>query len=689
MEYMGGPKKVVERIRAPRKAAVIPFDSSGSIPQTQYLKLNVPPTGMTQWGPDLNFNFYTLDSAVGALQHSYQGEWLDSKVYALGQIVTWQGGVYMSLSDGNVNQQPDLQPDMWGPLGASTSIPFPPPGIAVSSGSAWAASINPASIPGYPGAGIAVSTGSAWGTPIDPSAVATYPGAGIAVSTGLGWAAPIDPATLAYVNKANNFAGNQTITGNATVTSSINVGGGSSPTLALSVATSSGPQGVFASLSAVTNLVGGYKFDGYSSDFSKTITWLTMYEDSAGQFVNFPSNTVHSGKGFHTGGSGDVLPGSTVDYLTNNARFISVSATGSATHPDMSLISLSGDSSFYSEWLRYRGATNLSEFATDVQVDGKLTVTDSASKITLIASGGLAIQQWYSAASPVDAKSWQAFATPSGQWILSITNDVNNAATNVMIINRNGTVPTSTNFLAAPLNAYGNLNVTLADATASHMSFGTFDGNQPVVRWICGNATPDNRLWEIYSDGSPVLLSRTLSDSGQSGSNYMAVYRSGASATQVYVPVQLAGPNKTFQIPHPLDPENRWLVHGCLEGPEHGAYYRGEAVTGEDGSVRIELPDYFEALTRPEGRTVQVTQIGNSDDEFVMLMAGRIEQGSFKVRSSTPNVAFYWQVNAIRSDLPPLWVERPVLNDEKVVHRQVLEQQRKDKAGEAAPQEIG
>jgi len=51
--------------------------------------------------------------------------------------------------------------------------------------------------------------------------------------------------------------------------------------------------------------------------------------------------------------------------------------------------------------------------------------------------------------------------------------------------------------------------------------------------------------------------------------------------------------SKSFFIPHPTKP-GMYLEHGCLEGPENGAYQRGR-VSGR-GKVRIELPDYWAKL---------------------------------------------------------------------------------------------
>ena len=126
---------------------VTPFSGSTAVPTTPNLQLNVPPTGFPNWGNDVNQNFVILDDAVGALQQSYQGVWISTKTYGIGQIVTYNGLVYISLQSNNTNQPPDTNPDYWGPMGSTLGAPFPTAGIPVSTGSAgpWAASIPPAS----------------------------------------------------------------------------------------------------------------------------------------------------------------------------------------------------------------------------------------------------------------------------------------------------------------------------------------------------------------------------------------------------------------------------------------------------------------------------------------------------------------------------------------------------------------
>jgi hypothetical protein len=45
-------------------------------------------------------------------------------------------------------------------------------------------------------------------------------------------------------------------------------------------------------------------------------------------------------------------------------------------------------------------------------------------------------------------------------------------------------------------------------------------------------------------------------------------------------------------IDHPIVKE-KYLIHGCLEGPESGVYYRGKCQTNKNGYVILKMPDYI------------------------------------------------------------------------------------------------
>ena len=121
----------------------------------------------------------------------------------------------------------------------------------------------------------------------------------------------------------------------------------------------------------------------------------------------------------------------------------------------------------------------------------------------------------------------------------------------------------------------------------------------------------------------------------------------------------VVGRNKRFVIDHPLDPEHRQLVHACIEGPEAGVYYRGESrLSG--GRARVELPHYFEALCREEGRTLVLTPKYEPGREIVLLAGSEIRDAGFEVHAAdgaAGDEGFYWEVKAVRADIDELEVE--------------------------------
>ena len=110
--------------------------------------------------------------------------------------------------------------------------------------------------------------------------------------------------------------------------------------------------------------------------------------------------------------------------------------------------------------------------------------------------------------------------------------------------------------------------------------------------------------------------------------------------------------SKSFNIPHPSPgKEGKRLWHGCLEGPEHGVYVRGWL----KNEHVIKLPDYWPDLVDMNSITVQLTQIGYSQD----LIVEKIEGTTITVKSGTGHqISCYYTVNATRKDVPLLEVEQ-------------------------------
>ncbi|MBI4174649.1 MAG: tail fiber domain-containing protein, partial [Candidatus Aenigmarchaeota archaeon] len=121
----------------------------------------------------------------------------------------------------------------------------------------------------------------------------------------------------------------------------------------------------------------------------------------------------------------------------------------------------------------------------------------------------------------------------------------------------------------------------------------------------------------------------------------------------------IVGTTKNFQIPHPLGTKN-WLIHSTIEGPEIAVYYRGEARL-VNGTATIVLPAYFEALVRKENRTVLLTPKFDNNESISTIAASSVNNGTFRVRaidSNNPQQKFFWEVKAVRADVPALMVEK-------------------------------
>ena len=102
---------------------------------------------------------------------------------------------------------------------------------------------------------------------------------------------------------------------------------------------------------------------------------------------------------------------------------------------------------------------------------------------------------------------------------------------------------------------------------------------------------------------------------------------------------------KNFKIDHPLDPENKYLYHAAVESSEVLNVYSGNVTTDANGDAVIELPGWFEAVNRDF--RYQLTTIGAFAQAIV---AGKIRDNRFTIKTSQPNVEVSWQVTGVRSD---------------------------------------
>lgn len=186
-----------------------------------------------------------------------------------------------------------------------------------------------------------------------------------------------------------------------------------------------------------------------------------------------------------------------------------------------------------------------------------------------------------------------------------------------------------------------------------------FFGGDVQINGRLGVAVSPNSLpsWSGGGIGTFDLFARGAIYCGNESTGYTISLDAGSGI--------IKGKSKQFAIDHPLDApdatDRRQLIHAALEGAENGVYYRGEGRL-RGGMATVELPDYFEALTRPDDRTVQLTPVFDDDEPVSALAASRVRDGAFRVRTvdgSPAEHGFYWEVKAVRADLEPLAVEVP------------------------------
>ena len=112
-----------------------------------------------------------------------------------------------------------------------------------------------------------------------------------------------------------------------------------------------------------------------------------------------------------------------------------------------------------------------------------------------------------------------------------------------------------------------------------------------------------------------------------------------------------AASSKSFVIDHPTK-ENKKLIHGSLEGPEHGVYHRGTTQ-----SNTITLPDYWSGLVREDTITVQLTPRGGFQHLYVVSTSlSQIVIGA----ADGEAIDCFYTIYGERADIDSLVVEKDV-----------------------------
>jgi len=184
-----------------------------------------------------------------------------------------------------------------------------------------------------------------------------------------------------------------------------------------------------------------------------------------------------------------------------------------------------------------------------------------------------------------------------------------------------------------------------------------------VNQWNTRNnpATDDYQIFELGGGGERFRI-----DNGTGTVNIGGNLNVGGTLTKG------AG---AFKIDHPLDPENKYLIHSFVESPDMMNIYNGNVVTDGNGKATVQLPDYFEALNMDF--RYQLTVIGT----FAQAIISReVSNNNFEIATNQPNVKVSWQVTGIRHDAYaeknrlPNSVEKEAANKGKYLHPEAFNQ---------------
>lgn len=260
---------------------------------------------------------------------------------------------------------------------------------------------------------------------------------------------------------------------------------------------------------------------------------------------------------------------------------------------------------------------------------------------------------------------------PTGYGVIGFANSTTGSTVGVL---GESVSTTGTGVLARNLASLGESFALRAISTSVGGFAGHFDGkgadavfiqNSGTGRGLKVSTTSDTGIWSTTTSGFAGVDGRNGLPSGyavygfndaSTGTPVGVAGQAGAGGFGVYsFGVLGASGSKAFRIDHPLDPENRYLMHYSTESPTPQNFYSGNVKTDARGKAWVELPSYFAEINT--NFKYQLTVVDdNESDSFVQVKIGRKIAGNrFLIMSSEPNVEVSWRVEADRNDL---WVRK-------------------------------
>ncbi|MFZ4754374.1 MAG: hypothetical protein ACOYLG_13610, partial [Chitinophagaceae bacterium] len=248
-------------------------------------------------------------------------------------------------------------------------------------------------------------------------------------------------------------------------------------------------------------------------------------------------------------------------------------------------------------------------------------------------------------------------ATGSGSFVVGSTTSVTQNGTGDAYGDINYV---STNSLTSNANIYGEYVTATSPSNGLGRSIGVYSyaqGGDDVVTAVSGFAqghydgiNGTNNPRGIFGDADGGLSNSDYTYSiygaapiGGFFNNYSGYFEGNAHINGI-----LSKAGGTFKIDHPQDPANKYLVHSFVESPDMMNVYNGNIVTDASGNAVVELPAYFQAENKDF--KYQLTVIDNSNDFVMAKVSSEVNNNTFTIKTSKPNVKVSWQVTGVRQD---------------------------------------
>ncbi len=191
----------------------------------------------------------------------------------------------------------------------------------------------------------------------------------------------------------------------------------------------------------------------------------------------------------------------------------------------------------------------------------------------------------------------------------------------------------------------GTAVLGIAPALTGSPEGGRFESDAAVGRGVIGMASTTGASHTPYGV-------RGVASTATLGYGVYAVGDLGASGL------------KPFRIDHPVDPENKYLLHYAAESPEVINFYRGNVVLDGAGTAVVELPAYFAGINKDPSYVL--TAVGApmpllhvAEEISGALLAAGEQAGpgvappicTFRIAGGVPGGRVSWRVEALRNDL--------------------------------------